>query len=209
MPKGHHLNRDDLDAAFPDNPVLVDARLDARRRAQFALPRRSMASPQTPDAAGRGNRAQAGYERALWPDHGDGVSADHLGAAHPRREQEIEWSRKGGRCCTRQPVSPRPRKAPPTRRTSSHETRVGCRRQHHRHRRLSFHHRPGQDLASTRRQSGASTRTALSRRRQDHDRWFAPGQDGLLHHALSEGGPGGEKNWSGELTFPQDTVNRW
>ena len=26
------LNRDDLDAAFPDNPVIVGPRLDARRR---------------------------------------------------------------------------------------------------------------------------------------------------------------------------------
>ena len=46
------------------------------------------------------------------------------------------------------------------------------------------------------------------RRRQDHDRWLAPGQDRLLHQPYLNGGPGGEKNWRGELTFPEETVKQ-
>ncbi len=41
-------------------------------------------------------------------------------------------------------------------------------------------------------------------------RRLAAGPDGLFHDAYLTGGPGGEKDWRGELTFPQDTVlRRW
>ncbi len=73
MPDGRLLNRDDLDAAFPDNPVRVDhvsmhgTVLNSLALKKYGYQRRHE------DAPGRRHRAQAGHERALRPDHGDRV----------------------------------------------------------------------------------------------------------------------------------------
>ena len=73
MPDGRLLNRDDLDAAFPDNPVRVDhvsmhgAVLNSLALKKYGYQRGDQ------DAPGRRHRAQARHQRALRPDHGDGV----------------------------------------------------------------------------------------------------------------------------------------
>ncbi len=73
MPKGNLLNRDHLDKAFPDNPVVVGPRLHARCRAQFARAREVRILGRLQDAARRRRRPEAGQQRALRVDHGDGV----------------------------------------------------------------------------------------------------------------------------------------
>ena len=87
MPKGRLLNRDHLDKAFPDNPVLVGhvsmhgAVLNSRGDEEVGHLGRDQ------DAAGRRHRAQAGHAGALRPDHGDGLPADLRVAAASRRRR--------------------------------------------------------------------------------------------------------------------------
>jgi hypothetical protein len=87
MPNGRLLNRDDLDKAFPDNPVRVDhvsmhgAVLNSLALKQYGID----AKTKTP--SGGDHRPQAGDERTIRPDHGNGVhdrvradAAAHAGA---------------------------------------------------------------------------------------------------------------------------------
>ena len=75
MPKGNLLNRDHLDKAFPDNPVIVGhvsmhgGVLNSARAEEV----RDLGRLQ--DAAGRRHRPEAGNPGALRADHGDGLPA--------------------------------------------------------------------------------------------------------------------------------------
>ena len=98
----------------------------------------------------------------------------------PTREQEVDMvaSRTDALCPGRDHDGPR--RGDACRRARGHEARGQRRRQHHRHHRLSFHHRPGQGAGSQPGERlGQVRQAAEDRRRQDHDRWLAPGQDGL------------------------------
>ena len=95
MPDGRLLNRDDLDTRLPGQPGAGGPRLDARRGAQLRGAEEVRLLGGHQDAAGRRHRAQAGHQRALRPDHGDGLPADLRGAAQPTPAQEVEWSKAG------------------------------------------------------------------------------------------------------------------
>ena len=63
MPDGRLLNRDDLDTAFPDNPVLV-GHVSMHGAVMNSAALRQFAFPRTPDSSGRRHRAQARHRRA-------------------------------------------------------------------------------------------------------------------------------------------------
>ena len=75
-------------------------------------------------------------------------------------------------------------------------------------RRVPLHDRPREDHFSQPGQRLGQVRQAPEDWwREDHRRRVAPGEDRLVHHAVPHGGPGGEKNWRGEPTMPQDDLN--
>ena len=74
MPDGRLLNRDDLDEAFPDNPVRVDhVSMHGAVMNSLALKKYGITA-ETEDTARWRDRAQAGHRGTLRPDHGDGLS---------------------------------------------------------------------------------------------------------------------------------------
>ena len=96
MPGGRTLHKEDLDADFPDNPVLVGPRLDARRGAQLRGDAEVRHHRGDRDTARRDDRAQGGLHRARRAGDGDRVPADLRRACpNPRPQQEIAWSRAG------------------------------------------------------------------------------------------------------------------
>ena len=146
-----------------------------------------------------------GTQRALRPDHGDGVPAG------VRRAAQADAG-TGGRV----DAAPgqmlyaagrhhhRARGRDPCRATSpscSAPRAAGANIIDRR--RLSVHHRPRQDPRGQPGQRLGHVRQAPEdRRREDHRRRLAAGQDRVLHHALPHRRPGGEKNWRGEPTDP-------
>ena len=70
MPGGRLLNRDDLDAAFPDNPVRVDhVSMHGAVMNSLALKKYGY-SADTVTPPGRRHRAQGWHQRTLRPDNG-------------------------------------------------------------------------------------------------------------------------------------------
>jgi predicted amidohydrolase YtcJ len=75
MPDGRLLNRDDLDEAFPDNPVRVDhVSMHGGVMNSLALKKYGI-SAATKTPARRCDRAQVGHPGALGPDHGNRLPA--------------------------------------------------------------------------------------------------------------------------------------
>ena len=75
MPGGRLLNRDDLDAAFPDNPVRVDhVSMHGAVMNSLALKKYGY-SADTVTPPGRRDRAQGRHQRTLRPDHGERLPA--------------------------------------------------------------------------------------------------------------------------------------
>ena len=75
MPDGRLLNRDDLDEAFPDNPVRIDhVSMHGAVMNSLALKKYGICGGDQ-DATGRRDRAQAGHGGTVGTDHGDRLSA--------------------------------------------------------------------------------------------------------------------------------------
>ena len=88
----------------PGQPGARRPRVDARRRDELGRAEEVGISADTRDPAGRRHRAQARHQRALWPDHGDGLSAGVLepAQAHAGAGGRVQPGRP--RCCTPRPA---------------------------------------------------------------------------------------------------------
>ena len=211
MPDGRLLNRDDLDAAFPDNPVRVDhVSMHGAVMNSLALKKYGISAATKTPAGGvivrkPGTNEPYGLimEMAFLPVMRAAGADDH-GAG-----SRVESRR--ARCSTRRPASPWPtrvRRIWRSCRRSSAPSEAG--RQRHRRRRLS-------------RSSPTSTRSSPSSPCPTwgkYDKQFKiggvkisidgspQGRTAAFTTPYLTGGPGGEKNWKGELAAPQDVINK-
>ena len=159
MPDGVGLTRDDLDKDFPDNPVLVGhvsmhgAVLNSAAMKKWNISAETKTPPGGVILRKPGSNEPAGLlmETAFLP-----IFAS---LPKPTREQEIEWSRAGQMLYARAGITTAHEGA-----THADELEVMKRvadagGQHHRHHRLSVHHRPGQGAGS---QSGRAAWASTS-----------------------------------------------
>ncbi len=209
MPDGRLLNRDDLDQAFPDNPVLVGhvsmhgAVMSSAALKQFGISAATKTPPGGVIVRKPGSNEPYGLimETAYLPVFSN--------LPQPTKEQEIEFSRAAQMLYAESGV------------TTAHEGATHA-----------------ADLAVMQRATAAganiidvvaypfitdldkivaSTPVASWGRYDNHLKiggvkitidGSPQGKTAFFTTPYLTGGPGGEKNWRGELTFPQDTVNQ-
>ena len=209
MPDGGLLNRDDLDHAFPDNPVLVGhvsmhgAVMNSAALQQFGISADTATPPGGVIVRKPGTREPYGLimETAYLP-----VFAN---LPQPTREQEIEFSKAAQMLYAESGV------------TTAHEGATHA-----------------ADLEVMKRATAAGANiidviaypfiTELDQileaaplaswgRYDNHLKiggvkitidGSPQGRTAFFTTPYLTGGPGGEKNWRGELTFPQDTINQ-
>ncbi|RFZ67436.1 N-substituted formamide deformylase precursor [Mycobacterium marinum] len=208
MPDGRTLHREDLDADFPNNPVLVGhvslhgAVLNSAAMQKFGISADTETPPGGVIVRKEGSTEPDGLimETAFLP-----IFAS---LPKPTPEQEVQWSIAGQLLYAGSPIS-------------SRSGRV-CSR--------LIISRPTLPVAPT---SLTSSRTRSSSNSTRYCRKIRPDTFGTYHNRLKLGGvkitldgspqgrtaffttpyladgPGGEKNWSGELPFSQETVNGW
>jgi predicted amidohydrolase YtcJ len=209
MPKGHQLNRDDLDAAFPDNPVLVlhvsmhGVVLNSAAQKKFGISDRTPTPPGGVIVRKPGTNEPYGLimETAYLP------ILSQL--PHPTREQEIEWSRKGQMLYAAAGITTAQEGA-------THATDLELMK------RVSAANANIIDIVSLPFITDLDTVLAanpLTNWGNYNNRLklggvkitidgSPQGKTAFFTTPYLTGGPGGEKNWRGELTFPQDTVNQ-
>ena len=209
MPEGRLLNRDDLDQAFPDNPVLVGhvsmhgAVMNSAALQQFGISADTATPPGGVIVRKPGTKEPYGLimETAYLP-----VFAN---LPQPTREQEIEFSKAAQMLYAESGV------------TTAHEGATHA-----------------ADLEVMKRATAAGANiidviaypfiTELDQileaaplaswgRYDNHLKiggvkitidGSPQGRTAFFTTPYLTGGPGGEKNWRGELTFPQDTINQ-
>jgi len=209
MPDGRLLNRDDLDQAFPDNPVLVGhvsmhgAVMNSAALKHFGISADTRTPPGGVIVRKPGSNEPYGLimETAYLPVFSN--------LPQPTREQEIEFSRAAQALYAEAGV------------TTAHEGATHA-----------------TDLAVLQRATAAGANiidviaypfiTDLDKileaaplaswgRYDNHLKiggvkitidGSPQGKTAFFTTPYLTGGPGGEKNWRGELTFPQDTVNQ-
>jgi hypothetical protein len=209
MPAGRFLNRDDLDAAFPDNPVRVDhVSMHGTVLNSLALKKYGYSSATKTPPGGvivrkPGTNEPYGLimETAFLP-----VMEK---AAPMTPEQEIEWTKAGQRLYAEAGV------------TTAHEGASHLAQ-------LRTMKRAAEagtnvidviaypfitDVDNILEEMPASTWGAYSKRFKIGGVKITidgspQGRTALFTTPYLTGGPGGEKSWSGELTFPQDVVNQ-
>lgn len=209
MPKGHSLNRDDLDAAFPDNPVLVlhvsmhGVVLNSAAMRNFGISDQTATPPGGVIVRKPGTNEPYGLimETAYLP------IISQL--PHPTHEQEIEWSRKGqmlyaaAGITTAQEGATHAADLEIMKRVSAANANI-----------IDIVSLPFiTDLDKILPTNPANTwltydnRLKLGGVKVTID-GSPQGKTALFTTPYLTGGPGGEKDWRGELTFPQDTVNQ-
>jgi predicted amidohydrolase YtcJ len=209
MPAGRLLNRDDLDAAFPDNPVLVGhvsmhgAVMNSAALQQFGI------SADTPTPAGGIIVRKPGSDEPYGLIMETAYLPVFASLPQPTREQEIEFTRAAQLLYAAAGV------------TTAHEgaTHAG-------------------DLELMKRATAAGANlidviaypfiteldailaaTPLEQWGRYDDRLkiggvkitidgSPQGRTAYFTTPYLTGGPGGETDWRGELTFPQDTINQ-
>jgi predicted amidohydrolase YtcJ len=209
MPEGRLLNRDDLDQAFPDNPVLVGhvsmhgAVMNSAALKRFGISAATRTPPGGVIVRKPGSEEPYGLimETAYLPVFSN--------LPQPTKEQEIEFSRAAQMLYAESGV------------TTAHEGATHA-----------------ADLALMQRATAAGANvidviaypfiTDLDKileaaplanwgRYDDHLKiggvkitidGSPQGKTAFFTTPYLTGGPGGEKSWRGELTFPQDTVNQ-
>ena len=191
MPNGRLLEPRRPRPGVSEQPGAGGACVDARRGAELGRDEEVEPQRRDQDAAGRRHRAQARDQRAVRADHGNGVPADLRFAA------EADFG-TGGRVVHRGPEAVRgrgrhhcARRCDARRGTCLDAACREVRRLRHRRDCLSVHHRtrgggegqPGVRLAEVR-------QPTEDRRREDHHRRLAAGQDRVLHQALPHGRSG-------------------
>ena len=209
MPKGQLLNRDDLDKALPDNPVLVGhvsmhgAVLNSAAMKKWDLSAKTKTPPGGVIVRKPGTQEPYGLimETAYLP-----IFAS---LPQPTREQEVEWSKAGQLLYAQYGI------------TTAHEgaTHAG-------------------DLALMKRAAagGANVIDVIAYpfitdleavlKAYPKETWgqyenrlkiggvkitidgSPQGKTAFFTTPYLTGGPGGEKNWKGELTFPEDVVTQ-
>jgi len=209
MPSGHQLNRDDLDAAFPDNPVLVQhvsmhgAVLNSAAMKKFGLSSATQTPPGGVIVRKPGTNDPYGLimETAYLP------VIEQM--PQPTREQEIERTRKGQMLYAAAGI------------TTAQEGAT---------------HAADLEIMKRATAAGANIIDVVSLPfitdldkivaanpvsgwgKYDHGLKIGgvkitidgspQGKTAFFTKPYLTGGPGGEKDWRGELTFPQDTVNQ-
>ncbi len=190
MPDGRLLNRDDLDQAFPDNPVLVGhvsmhgAVMNSAALKQFGISAATKTPPGGVIVRKPGSDEPYGLimETAYLPVFSN--------LPQPTKEQEIEFSRaaqmlyaesgvttahEGATHAADLAVMQRATRPAPTSSTSS--------------RTRSSPTSTRSSSVDTARELGAVRQPPQDRRREDHHRRLAARQDGFLHHAVPHGRP--------------------
>ena len=209
MPGGVGLTREDIDAVFPDNPVMVGHVSMHGAVLQLGGAREVRHHRRDADPAGRHHRAPAGLERAGRAAHGDGVHADRRVAAAARRAAGDRVDPRRAAALRRRRHHDRARGGHGQGVARGDAARRGRRRAHHRRRRLSVRLRlrrdprgePGRDLGQVREPAEAGRRArspSMARRR---------GKTAFFTTPYLTGGPSGEKNWSGEPGFTQEALD--
>ena len=204
MPKGRQLNRDDLDKALPDNPVLVGhvsmhgAVLNSAAMTKWGISAQTKTPPGGVIVRKPGTQEPWGLimETAYLP-----IFAS---LPQPTQAQEVEWSKAGQRLYAQYGV------------TTAHEGAT---------------HLADLELMKRAAAGGATLidviaypfitdlekvlakypkdtwgtlrKRAEDRRREDHHRRLAAGQDGLLHHALPHRRPGRREELEGRTDLPR------
>jgi hypothetical protein len=209
MPNGRLLNRDDLDAAFPDNPVRVDhvsmhgTVLNSLALKKYGYSAATKTPPGGVIVRKPGTNEPYGLimETAFLP-----VVQK---AAPMTPEQEIEWTKAGQKLYAEAGV------------TTAHEGASHLAQ-------LRTMKRAAEaganvidviaypfitDVDSILEEMPASTWGVYSKRFKIGGVKITidgspQGRTALFTTPYLTGGPGGEKSWSGELTFPQDVVNQ-
>ena len=102
MPNGRLLNRDDLDQAFPDNPVLVGHVSMHGAVLNSAAMKKWNLSAETKTPPGGVIVRKPGTQRAVRADHGNGVPADLRVAAEADCRRRRSSGPSPARSCTRQ-----------------------------------------------------------------------------------------------------------
>ena len=209
MPKGQLLNRDDLDKALPDNPVLVGhvsmhgAVLNSAAMKKWDLSAKTKTPPGGVIVRKPGTQEPYGLimETAFLP-----IFAS---LPQPTREQEVDWSKAGQRLYAQYGI------------TTAHEGATHA-----------------SDLALMKRAAAGGANvidviaypfiTDLEAVLKAHPKetWgqyenglkiggvkitidgSPQGKTAFFTVPYLTGGPGGEKNWKGELTFPEDVVTQ-
>jgi hypothetical protein len=207
MPKGQLLNRDHLDQALPDNPVLVGhvsmhgAVLNSAAMKKWGLSEKTMTPPGGVIVRKPGTQEPYGLimETAYLP-----VFAS---LPQPTREQEVEWSKAGQRLYAQHGV------------TTAHEgaTHLGDLEVMKRaaaggatlidviaypfitdlDKVLAKYPKNGWGIYENRLKIGGVKITIDG---------SPQGKTAFFTKPYLTGGPGGEKNWRGELTFPEPVV---
>lgn len=209
MPKGRLLNRDDLDKALPDNPVLVGhvsmhgAVLNSAAMKKWNISARTKTPSGGVIVRKPGTNEPYGLimETAYLP-----IFAS---LPQPTAEQEIEWSKAGQRLFAQHGI------------TTAHEGAT---------------HLADLDLMKRAADGGATlidviaypfiTELEAVLKKYPKDTWGSyqnrlkiggakitidgspQGKTAFFSSPYLTGGPGGEKNWSGELTFPEEVVTK-
>ena len=176
MPDGRALNRDDLDAAFPDNPVLVNhvsmhgAVLNSAALKKWNFTSKTKTPPGGVIVRKPGTNEPYGLimETAYLP-----IFAD---LPKPTREQEVAWSRAGQMLYAQAGITTAHEGATHAADFEVMQRGGGCGRELHRHHRVSLHHgsrcrargasrsRPGVATTSGSRSAASRSRSTARRR---------------------------------------------
>jgi predicted amidohydrolase YtcJ len=209
MPKGDLLNRDHLDKALPDNPVLVGhvsmhgVVMNSAAMKKWNISAATKTPPGGVIVRKPGTSEPYGLimETAYLP--------IHASLPHPTAEQEIEWSKAGQRLFAQHGI------------TTAHEGAT---------------HLGELDLMKRAAAGGATlidviaypfiTDLDAALKKYPKESWGTyenrlkiggvkitidgspQGKTAYFTSPYLTGGPGGEKKWSGELTFPEDVITK-
>ena len=209
MPTGRFLNRDDLDAAFPDNPVRVDhVSMHGTVLNSLALKKYGYsAATRTPPGGVIVRKPGTNEPYGLIMETAFLPVMEKTAPMTP--EQEIEWTKAGQKLYAEAGV------------TTAHEGASHLAQ-------LRTIRRAAEaganvidviaypfvtDVDNIIKEMPASTWGAYSKRFKIGGVKITidgspQGRTALFTTPYLTGGPGGEKSWSGELTFPQDVVNQ-
>lgn len=209
MPDGRLLNRDDLDAVFPDNPVRVDhvsmhgAVMNSMALKQYGISAETKTPPGGVIVRKPGTEEPYGLimETAFLP---------VIAKTEPMKpEQEIEWTKAGQMLYAEAGV------------TTAHEGATHF-AQLQTIKRASdaganiidvVVHPFITDVGPTLQAYPAATWCKYNKRMKLGGVKITTdgspqGRTAAFSSPYLTGGPGGEKDWKGELTFPQDTINQ-
>ena len=209
MPTGRFLNRDDLDAAFPDNPVRVDhVSMHGTVLNSLALKKYGYsAATKTPPGGVIVRKPGTNEPYGLIMETAFLPVVEKAAPMTP--EQEIEWTKAGQKLYAEAGV------------TTAHEGASHLAP-------LRTMRRAAEaganvidviaypfitDVDNILKEMPASTWGTYNKRFKIGGVKITidgspQGRTALFTAPYLTGGPGGEKNWSGELTFPQDVVNQ-